>query len=110
MQNDKLLPCPFCGGEAQFGTSRHTWIECTECSFETEYTEDEEKLVRMWNTRKPMERIVEQLEEEKQSNVSSYEFYREAENEKMQSTYAGKVSAFKDAIDIVRKGGVDNAG
>lgn len=52
-----------------------------------------------------VETVVRLLEEQKELDIGSYNFYRNAKNEKMQSTYAGKVSAFKDAIDIVRNGG-----
>ena len=63
MSEIKLLPCPFCGGEVYFPTITKTFIVCKSCGFETEYTEDTEWLVNTWNTRKPIENIVEQLEE-----------------------------------------------
>lgn len=80
MQNDKLLPCPFCGGEAKqvtfhdrFEDSTNIYIKCTECNAQTKELSLElatsqgfnpyEAVIIMWNTRKPMERIVERLEE-----------------------------------------------
>lgn len=50
--------------------------------------------------------IVEKLEEEKIADIASYDFYREKGNEKMQCSYAGKINAYKDAIEIV-KGVID---
>ena len=62
MSEIKLLPCPFCGGEAKFGTFNHFWIECTNCEMETPYMENEEELVALWNTRKSIDDMVKQLE------------------------------------------------
>ena len=50
----ELLPCPFCGSEADIvvygATGEHT-VECLECGAEgaTEY--DEAKAIEAWNTR-----------------------------------------------------------
>lgn len=72
MQNDKLLPCPFCGGEAiQETGERIVWydeseefecVHCTNCKASVEGKTVEE-VIKAWNTRKPMERIAERLEE-----------------------------------------------
>lgn len=73
---DKLKPCPFCGGEAVLRYIKpHThyivdmpdygggaFIECTECTCGIS-AETEDGAIKAWNTRKPMDRIVEQLEE-----------------------------------------------
>lgn len=109
MQNDKLLPCPFCGGEAI--KVPFTWacisdectIECTMCGARTTVLHEEDA-IKQWNTRKPMERIVEQLENHKncyekvigQVIVDNYDINLE------------RVDLMNCAIDIVRKGGVDN--
>lgn len=80
----RLLSCPFCGGEAIYEIKRENELGtiipqlfCNHCKmiFEIEndspYLNDDkthdylkEKLYVWWNTRKPMERIVERLEEE----------------------------------------------
>lgn len=103
MQN-KLLPCPFCGGEAiksafSWGaiTDEYT-IQCTMCGSRTKVLKLEEA-IKTWNTRKPMERIVEQLEEQIDNN-------RGWEDE---DYYWGETKGYEHAIEIV-KGGVDNAG
>ena len=83
MSDIKLLPCPFCGGEARLDTemSRRCLIiriKCKSCHAKiagycadigdeekalTNIDDCTEKAVKCWNTRKPMERIVERLEE-----------------------------------------------
>ena len=83
MSELKLLPCPFCGGEAKIVRycSKKTivYVECTKClaymgnqriitssSRGKEYFESEEKLINAWNRRKPMDNIVTKLEENSQ--------------------------------------------
>jgi Lar family restriction alleviation protein len=101
MQN-KLLPCPFCGGEANVIGYKTFYAQCTECGVATGFYNTIEQTNEAWNTRKPMERIVEQLEEEidcakNQWDDSEY--------------YTGQAHAFEIAKEIVEieKGGVDNA-
>lgn len=114
MQN-KVLPCPICNKEvsiALFGNEEfHYWWQITRgvnpkgnkncrCRLFMQSEpfmdkdggeEQKEDLIKNWNTRKPMERIVEQLEELEQSRLEM-------------SDWQGQ-SALADAIDIVRKGG-----
>ena len=82
MSEIKLLPCPFCGGEAEFyratiksngGWCDSVVVRCKECEARTnrvlynkqKHGEDGEykEASEVWNTRKPMERIVERLED-----------------------------------------------
>lgn len=60
-----LRKCPFCGGEARWATEHKHWIECGVCGVESIYSEHSEDCIKAWNTRKPVERILERLEEEK---------------------------------------------
>ena len=56
-----------------------------------------------------LERIVERLEEQKQSDIVNAKFYQNKDDEKMHAVYVGKINAFKDAIEIVKEeGGVDD--
>ena len=84
MSEIKLLPCPFCGGEAEFvrdterkdifQSSDYVYVRCKECHAQTSkiyysaefHKLDEEYVLveKAWNTRKPMQEIVERLEEE----------------------------------------------
>ena len=76
MNETKLLRCPFCGGEAFLHTvepHKHiivdlpdygggAFVECTNCSCAIS-GETAEEAAKAWNTRKPMEDIVDELEE-----------------------------------------------
>lgn len=110
MQNDKLLPCPFCGGEARISCDTEAtrdsqgrlWaftIVCDSCCATSGLCYSVDMATKSWNTRKPMERIVEQLEEKSNSIPIQYENNYEQ----------GYTNGIDYAIDIV-KGGVDNAG
>ena len=71
MSEIKLLPCPFCGGEAIFEMNIPIHkvlnrIVCTQCGVNTGlHHTTESGVAKKWNTRKPMQDIVERLEEEK---------------------------------------------
>lgn len=67
MSDTRLKHCPFCGGEAK--KTFINWkpaIQCKTCKANVyrEYLEQVEGAeILLWNTRKPIDRIVEQLEE-----------------------------------------------
>lgn len=68
MSDKRLLPCPFCGGEGKiFETDLNTFRvickECT-CSLGRYWYYKKEEAIAAWNTRKPMERILERIENE----------------------------------------------
>lgn len=116
MSEIKLKECPFCGGEAEFcrtsiktsdGWSDDVFVYCTECRNRTsavlynklkhgecgEYQEASDQ----WNTRKPMDRIVERLENYKEKYSSGDgEFTDELVDR-----------VLRNAIEIVKAGGVD---
>ena len=68
--NKQLAKCPFCGGEAQeCNTGNHFlntyyWVRCKKCGCKLQQSVVREYVIEAWNTRKPMDRIVERLEEE----------------------------------------------
>lgn len=112
--NEKLKPCPFCGGEAVIKAVKKNdsfviWCECKECiastesycprtNKENEVLENIEKCknwaVKAWNRRVPIaydpDKVVRQLEE-----------YRE---EMEQFGCSGMLS---DMIEVVKGGGVE---
>ena len=70
MSEIKLLPCPFCGGKAKviennYYTDIHS-VMCKNCFSESDRYHTQEEAIKQWNTRKPMERIVAELEKEKE--------------------------------------------
>lgn len=75
---DRLKSCPFCGGEAELQqipevTYDKFVVTCKSrkcCAFYIGYCDEglyntKTEAIKGWNTRKPMDRIVEQLEEAK---------------------------------------------
>lgn len=101
MSETRLKPCPFCGGEAEvnlfLGNHCVTCNHCMGAIFPGKGMTREEA-IGYWNTRKPMERIVERLEElEEECAYPDDDEYTE-----------GHYSAYKDALKIVKEeGGFD---
>jgi hypothetical protein len=67
MSDTKLNPCPFCGGEAvrMTNSAGFSIIRCSECFAQSDLYWSLGECEKAWNTRKPIDRIVEQLEEHK---------------------------------------------
>lgn len=86
MSEIKILPCPFCGGEAEIEEHKF-WnditrsfdiktygVVCHECNASSfQYFRIEQDAIIKWNTRKPMERILTRLKLLKR-RFSSIEF------------------------------------
>lgn len=55
--SDKLLPCPFCGGEAVLCIGEGGYIQCASClgtmpyQYGLEYSEGKAKAIAAWNRR-----------------------------------------------------------
>lgn len=80
MSEIKLLRCPFCGGEAELLKGQceiDNYVMCLECRSKTKLYNTKASAIKAWNTRKPMQNIVERLEEEyheiDKSKKESYE-------------------------------------
>lgn len=77
----KLKPCPFCGNEAEVIKAHSSFllpytVVCTteECGASVgKFRRTREEAVGAWNTRKPIEKIVERLEEESNNDLYSSE-------------------------------------
>ena len=74
MQEIELKPCPFCGGGAVVHVNDGVRVICIQCGATTKCLVDSysqgkpcgsaiKSVVKAWNERKPVERIVERLEE-----------------------------------------------
>ena len=81
---NELKPCPFCGGEARVneryrsGTANRKmyWISCSACGISQQHDNTsgyryQSKAIDRWNTRKPIDKVIEQLEENYSCDVGS---------------------------------------
>lgn len=96
MSDERLLPCPFCGGEAKVAHEyteewKLEYVMCFRCGCSTPSAVSEDTVIQIWNTRKPMERIMEKLEEERKRAL----------------IFSHTEVAMEKAIKIVKGGGVD---
>ena len=91
MSENELKQCPFCGGVAKlYGSSKITG---------TGFCETVADAIEKWNTRKPIEKIVEQLEE--------WTFNADV-NLGDGTVKNSDLIASENAIDIVKRGGVND--
>lgn len=111
MSEIKLLPCPFCGGEAKVKVSwrnEDTYVECRNCYSRTDGFGLEECAIEQWNTRKPIDRIVAELEEEKHIHTKMYRLSEYREYPEIKTRHEVIMHNLDKAIEIVRKGGVND--
>ena len=119
----RLLPCPFCGGEAKFITgSPFIWehaVACGECGTATRMiggvtpSMARNRVAQVWNTRKPMQEIVERLEDLKQHNLNEAKKCSEFENFQVymndnRGFYRDNAKCYEVAIEVVKEeGGIE---
>ena len=127
MSEIKLKPCPFCGGEAEFvrkpvkangGWCDAVYVRCTACDArsnrvlysanihrnDSEYTEATEA----WNTRKPMERIVEQINNRiLKAGRIMVENPKDELDKIANDTAKDFIDAYNECIEIIQKGGAE---
>lgn len=110
----RLLNCPFCGGNKVglwhnksispliLGTHN---VQCYDCHFGLAPSKTKEEAIKKWNTRKPMQEIVERLEE---SETSKRERASEELDEfclEMYHLYESEADGIGEAIEIVKEVG-----
>ena len=101
----ELKCCPFCGGEAKYMEIKDFFISrfvtCTKCGIETPRNcLNRKDAIKRWNTRPPMDNIVDKLEEKQhQANkdMQISELYEDVQ------AYGGKYLSFSEAINIVKQ-------
>ena len=128
MSNIKLLRCPFCGGEAEFyrtpvksngGWCDSVVVRCKECEARSnrvlydsrKHQNDSEydEAAASWNTRKPVEKILERLNEERKKDYDDSDEELESEPTDADDWFAdgkasGRFEAYYKAIEIVKEG------
>lgn len=109
----ELKRCPFCGGEAEILEHDNGWaiwhcIMCKNCKASQEWRKGytKEEAIKAWNTRKPMERILERLEECKETHDRRLLSKKETASFKIKELqFSG---CYQNAIEIVKEeGGVE---
>lgn len=103
MQN-KLLLCPFCGGEDiylekyEHQVGERWRIFCTNCMAQIDRGYDQTKggVIEAWNTRKPVEKVVSEIR--KVNNICDECKHKNC-----------SICRINEIIQIVRKGGVEDA-
>ena len=115
----ELRNCPFCGGEANIvtyqGSKRIFYIECKGCNALMGnprimisamkgklYFENEAELIEAWNTRKPMEAVVAELEKRANDNDRAADRLSGIESKKKITSWRARAEALRDAAEIVR--------
>lgn len=101
MNEERLKPCPCCES-TDVGTEfvgKMEYVICRSCGLQTLAFFEKGQAIKRWNTRKPMERIVERLENMKLIRVEQCH-----EDYELELITEGH---FDDAIEIVKGGGVD---
>lgn len=104
MSNTELKPCPFCGGKAELirrssESPYNHGVWCRSCRCRTSFEKSENEAIEAWNTRRPMERIVEQLESKKIKHDINAESKIQWDLECCNAYNNG----IADAIEIVKK-------
>ena len=102
MNEIKLKRCPFCGGKAFVRQNKDAmktysaYCGNEDCSASPKVSAyGKEMAIQLWNTRKPMERILERLETMKLIRIEQCDDYYEDE--------VSTNNNFMDAIKIVRE-------
>lgn len=104
MNEKTLLSCPFCGAEAHIEThrfyeektkdftSKTYGVICDNCRTSgRQFYESEEEAINSWNTRKPMQEIVDRLEELKEQSFELFDG-------------GSRTIGYETAIEIVKGG------
>lgn len=113
MSEAKLKRCPFCGEEAKVIYYDNGWcawyhIACTQCHISQtgSYTKTEEEAIAAWNTRKPMEQIIERLKTERMKDYDNSDEepeYTDVEDWYNEGKSSGRFQAYGNAINLIKE-------
>ena len=108
MSEIKLLRCPFCGGEAELLKGQceiDNYVMCLECRSKTKLYNTKASAIKAWNTRKPMQNIVERLEEEntllKEQRTEAIEY----DDEQIIFAANNQIRAFDYSLRVIKEEG-----
>ena len=100
----EIKRCPFCGGEATLTNKlskdeygQRLWnVCCFGCANRTSSYWDKEIAIETWNTRKPLERVIERLEEQEEE---CKKYWDEFDDEDA----FGGMNAYMNSIAIIKQ-------
>jgi hypothetical protein len=106
----RLLPCPFCGGEIEILPKGYGLLygRCMNGCFVSRSENSKNYLIEKLNTRKPMQEIVERLEELFKYNSEQADIYIDGEGAYMREKkemYMDRANCYGVAIRTVREVG-----
>jgi Lar family restriction alleviation protein len=114
MNEKKLKNCPFCGGEAithsrcsyeETGGETMFFARCKHCGVEGPWSYSKENAINAWNTRVPMQKIVERLEEDSKHWWKMKQEALKLNEGDLVNRYDAFEIASNNAIDIVKEEG-----
>lgn len=103
---EQLKKCPFCGGEAEINLLLSNYcVTCTECmgSIFPAKGMTKAEAITAWNTRKPIEMIVENLEEAMERQWDYYYQAKSKGNIRQMDYSDGCAEGLTTAIEIVKE-------
>ena len=108
---NKLKRCPFCGGEAELIKRKSNFpyihgVWCIGCNCRTSFEKSEEIAIEKWNNRKPVDDVLEHLEELKMAEYDDSDEepeFADAEELFDEGESSGKFKAYGNAIKIIKE-------
>ena len=99
---EKLKKCPFCGGEAELIKRKSNFpyihgVWCIGCNCRTSFEKSEEIAIEKWNNRKPVDDVLERLEEECVEYKNTWNKYDD-------EVAFGQMNGMSNAITIIKEG------
>lgn len=106
MSKTKLLPCPFCGGEAEMVVAHHVFekpcvVICKDkhCGVSKgNFSKTKEEAINAWNNRKPVDDVLERME-----MMKEYEKNGDCPKDGMCDHHNCGVCYTNSAIEIVKE-------
>ena len=101
----ELKRCPFCVGELELTDDDYYWHPFNGCFLDANHVTNNEKRIKAWNTRKPMQNIVKRLEEEntllKEQRTEAIEY----DDEQIIFAANNQIGAFDYSLRVIKEEG-----